>query len=777
MLPSYVLATARHWRNALSVSVAIGLGLGLNLAVFALLNELLLRPPPYPDANRLIVSDGLISDQEFQSWRHATQSLESLAGFVSGHVTLVVDGRASRVEASRISPSAFALLRTTPLAGRVLSTTDSADEAVLVSQRAARRLFGSVELALGRYVRLDGPSLQIVGVLPPSFRFPSSAVEFWRPLGPQTQVRRSAEGKVSVLATTFPIIARLKATATIEQAERELAGVRGERADGTIALRTLQASGAREVHSSIVLLQWAVLLILALGVCNAMLLMFAHYRHRGREFAIRAALGAGASRIVTDLTKESVCIGLPVAAVSGLTAMFSLALLRPAIGPDVSHVTLDWPLLIAGALVAALLLIAASITAASSALRQLDSCDLRVAGVAPRGRIRHLLLTLQIAMSGVLVIVSVSAVTSLGRALGAPPASAAHDVLAADVHLVDAAYNTIGARVAFAKRLIQSIGSLEHPAAVVGALPFSERDDNGRLRSPTAPRTTSARTAGDVATHYIITSPGYFQIMRWPVLRGREFAWEDSEHAEPVTVITRAMAKERFGHSDVVGERLRFGARNWRVVGVVDDIDPAPGLAGTPTAYISLQQLPASAQLGLRKMTVVVASPSSTADLGRQLGEAVISIDPEVALSGVSTLERRFANAASFLAFFRDLLGMMAGLALAIGAFGLYGVVAAIVGERRTEIAVRLSLGASRRQIFTSVFGLGLRPIVAGLLLAVPGGFVLHRALRAAVPGILPLDVWSIVAVTALIAGVAAVACLAPGLRAARTDPALLLKS
>lgn len=437
---------------------------------------------------------------------------------------------------------------------------------------------------------------------------------------------------------------------------------------------------------------------------------------------------------------------------------------------------IDPGLLAAGLVASCAFLMLASLLAASNSLRRTHVAEMRFRGPAGRSRMRHALLTVQIAASGVLVIASVSAISSLGAAAESLPRSVSRDVLTADVHLVGPTYTAIDARVAFAERLIERLAEGHVSAAVTGALPFSEAAERGRLRPPGNPTTFSAHD-GEDATHYLLASPGYFQAIGWPILRGRGLLWTDSQTTTPVVVITRSLALERLGHADVVGQFIRFSARVWQVVGVVDDMPAAPGVPSTPTAYVSFRQLPPWEELGLQTMTVVVGGRTATPQLASDLTQAVRAVDPGVALSRVSTLETRVADSAAFLAFFRDLLSGLALVAVTLGAFGLYGVVTAIVGERRSEIAVRLSLGAGRRRVFASVLRLGMRPAALGLGLAVPGALIVHGLFRTAVPGILPLDPWSLAAVAAVVVSVATGACLLPAFRAMRIDPATLLKS
>jgi len=222
---------------------------------------------------------------------------------------------------------------------------------------------------------------------------------------------------------------------------------------------------------------------------------------------------------------------------------------------------------------------------------------------------------------------------------------------------------------------------------------------------------------------------------------------------------------------------MRFSARAWQVVGVVDDLPAAPGVPAVATAYVSIRQLPPWESLGLQSLTVVAVGRAATPELASHLTEAVRAVDPGVALSRIATLEARVADSAAFLVFFRDLLSTLAILAVTLGAFGIYGVVAAIVGERRKEIAVRLSLGAGRRRVFASVLRLGLTPVALGLALAVPGATIVHGFFRRAVPGILPLDLWSVSVVIVVVVSAALGACLLPAVRATRLDPSTLLKS
>jgi predicted permease len=777
MWPSSVRTVARHWTHALAVAMAAGAGLGLNIAVFAVLAHLVLRPPAYPDLERLLISDGVIAEAELLSWRDATRTLEGLAGFVTDAATVSSRGSATRAEVSRVSSSLFALLGVQPVAGRVFAAHESDDTAV-VAHRTARRLFGDAGMAVGERIAIDGRPVVIVGVLPASFGFPSFTVEFWRPIGHQTVLRRDPGGSVAVSVTSFPVVARLARGATVAQAQAELdAALAPGRASDRPTLRDLQSELTRKARQPLLLLQCVVLLVFALGLCNATLVMYTHYRARATEFAIRAALGASVGRLVRMLIGESLIVALLTAAVASVLAFLGINFLRRAIGVEASRVHLDLAFLVAGLVASCVFLMLASLLAAWSSLRRTRHAEAGLRGSVRRSTMRHALLTFQVAACGVMVVASVSAVSSLGAAAEPLPPSASQEVIAADVHLVGPAYATVEARVAFAERLIARLAEAHVAAAVTDSLPFSEVGEHVRLKPPEHPRTTSAYDADDAVTHYVLASPGYFEAIGWPLLRGRGLHWTDAHASAPVVVITRSLAVERLGHGDAVGQHLRFSGRTWQVVGIVDDVPAAPGVRAIPTAYVSIRQLPPWEELGLRTLTVVARGGPAVREPATRLAEAARAIDPDVALSRVSDLEARVAGSAAFLTFFRDLLSTLACLAITLGAFGMYGVVAAIVTERRSEIAVRLSLGAGRRRVFASVLRLGLRPVALGVPLAVPGALMAHGFLRAAVPGILPVDPWSAAVVAAVISSAAAGACLLPAIRAARIDPATLLKS
>jgi len=794
---------ARQPGFAALVVLTLALGIGVNTALFSIVNGVLLRPLPYPDPDAIVRIHtqrggrgfGGISEPEFVDLVGGTTAFEAI-GLMQGVGLNLTEGEGDPeyIDGLLITAGVFDALGVRPALGRPLHEREGlvgGGRAALISDGLWKRRFGADASVLGRSLRILNETYEIVGVMPAGFAFPDAQTEAWIGYGLDTANLRGRG------AHFCAIVARLREGVTRNRAQADVdalsARVREANQDvyrpGSGFHFVVQSylddiTGA--VRPALVLLMAAVGLVLLIACANVASLLLARAADRGREFAVRAALGAGRARILRQLLTESLFFG----ALAGLLAIpvawwvfGALAALHPGSLPRMGDVRLDTPVLLFNAALVALATLTVGGWPAlwvSGALRPgrgpgaAGLLAARTADSGGRSRGRAVLVVAEVALAAVLLVGAGLVVRSLERLADAQPGFTAEHVLTARVTLAPERYPDEEARAGFYRRLMDGLATEPDvvSAAAVNYVPASGVDMDWYLGAegyvPASPNIDFVQ--------YRTVTPGYFETLGIPILRGRDFTDDDRAGSQPVAILSAALAKRFWGDQDPIGRRVRpSGADSsspWHVVvGIAGDIQYAGPRGGdAPIWYRSTYQDAWST------MSLVLQTGGDPARAVRAVKGAVAQIDPRQPVYQIRAMTDLARDILSPDRLNANLLALFAALALALAAIGIYGVLACEVGQRTHEIGVRVALGARGGQVLRDIVAKGLTLVVAGLGLGLAGALALSRLLRSLLFGIDAYDPATFTGVAVVLLGVGLLACVLPARRALRVDPLTALR-
>jgi putative ABC transport system permease protein len=790
----------------LIATLAIAIGAGAAAIVFAAVKTVLIEPFPYshPEALVQIRTDagrGGSPQQDWVSWddmRDVARENHSFAALGTYHYALFNLGGdpGSLPEALYglyISASVFPTLGVSPMLGRNILPEEAQpgrDREMILSYGLWVRRFRADPGAVGRVVEVNGHECRIIGVMPAGFDFPmrlattvstpSRHMDFWAPEA--VDAARTHRG-----GTGYGAVARLRPGTSLVQAQQDLSAIAARLASAyprTNENRTLRAGWLRDrtlgfAQTGLLLLMAAALVFLLIGCANVANLLLARALARQREMAIRAALGAGRMRIVRQLATES-CV---LASLGGLAAYALTALawrLLPAVAPmsipRLAAARADGTVFAFALVVSALTGIAAGLTPAWQAGASLREADVRGTAGRSHNRLRSLLLLSEIAVTVVLVVIGGALTGSFVRLLRTDPGFDADHVLASIIVASGDRYiNHPEAQALLFRRILDSVRALPGVefAGTVHPLPFSGDNNGGWV---TATDAGVARPETQSIAEVDTVSAGYLETMGVPLLQGRWFREEETDPARAVAIVNDLAAARLWPGGNAVGKRICIDCTpdrpaHWKqVIGVTGSIrhaalDQPPGMQ----VYVSGGAL-ATADF------LVVRSHRPFAGLGLEIRRAVAAIDPNqpVFLSaGMSTL---IGDSLSDRRFISTLLAITGCLALLLSAAGVYGVVSYVTSRRTQEIGVRMTLGATPRQVRALVFRQGMRLAGLGIAIGLLVAVVVARVLRHWLAGFEADDPAVMGMAVALVAATAAVACWIPAWRATRIEPIMALR-
>ncbi len=775
-------------------AVTLALGIGATTAMFSIVRAVLLRPLSFTRPDRLVALAeigptgmiGVVSTPDFADWAAQSRSFAALCGYSTWPgFSLALGDRPEHLPGARVSPRLLAVLGVRPLLGRSFLPEEELagrDKVVILGEALWRRRFGGAPEVIGSQVTIDGEPRTVVGVVPAWVHFPpdEKATQAFMPLVP-TPAQRASRGN-----HWMHVVGRLRDGVPLAQAQAELDGIARRLArqypdtnEGRgVLLTPLQAQLVGRVREPLWVLFGAVVLLLAIACVNVANLLLARAISRWRETAVRVALGAGAWRLARRFLAEGLLLSLLGAALALPVAWAGLRLvvaLAPRELPRLEEVALDGRVLLfslAAACGTGLLFSLAPIWQAG----RLEGGDLLKSGTRAsagvRGRrLRGLLVTAEMALSLLLLMGAGLLLRTLWNLSRVDPGLHAGGVLAADLVLPAARYDTPSRVTVFYSRLLERLAATPGVAAsgMISLLPARDWGWNSDLSIVGAPP-VPATAESWIETRPV--SPGYFAALGVPLVRGRLLADGDVAGAPAVVVINQAAARRFWPSGDPLGSRVMIGGDGpIRVVGVVRDVHNA----GVARAPLSEAYFP-YAQDGNRSMTLVLRTAGEPLALVPALRRAVAALDRELPLDKVTTMEQVLAAAAGPKRFQAALFGMFAFLAACLAAIGLYGLLGYLVVQRTHEIGVRLALGATAGEVRRLVLGEALRLVLPGLALGLVAAAALRRLLGSLLFGVGPLDAPTLAAVSLGLAAIALLACLAPVRRAARVAPMIALR-
>jgi len=802
-------------RNAGFATIAIitiALGIGVTTAMFSVVNAVLLRPLPFVQPERLVAigeydtrygvqKDDLksVSYPDVDDIRKRNRSITNISVYDWDQATLTGFGEAQHVNVSHVSATMFPILGAHAYLGRIF--TPDEDQAghfsAIVSHKFWRANLNGNKGVIGKPVNLNGHAYTIVGVMPPGFQFPisSDARDLWITLAQLQQA--DSPGDTPVTAQRgfhkFNAIARLKDGVSLEQANADLNSIAQALAreypnqnlhSGIVALPELEFL-IGNVRTPLIVLLAAVGLVLLIACANIANLLLLRASERSREIGVRAALGATRLRLVRQLVTESVVLSITGAAVGILLASWMLSgvlRLYPENLPRADQVGIDLRVLLfsAGlAIVSGILFgLVPSLHSASSVLAANIRSGNRTA-TASRGhnRLRAGLVIAETALGVTLLIGAGLLLRSLYRLAHVDLGLVPNHVLTANFDLSDVRYNP-DQQDRFINDLIARLNHLPGIVSAAGALPLPLSSNNYSISFNFVDHPVPE--ANEPVAAFRAVTPGLFETLRMPLVRGRFFDDRDQRNSAPVMIVTAAFAHKFFSNQDPVGKFLKIGAgegparekyKTREIVGVVGDLRTANlEKDPTPTYYVPLSQL----MFG--PPTLVVRTAGEPMALAAEIGKVLRSMDPEASLYNARTLTDYLALDLGRARFQTVLLGLFAGIALLLTAVGLYGVMAQSVAQRTQEIGIRMAMGATREDVRAMVLRHGTFLSLAGTAIGLVSALALARVIESLLYQIPPRDPMTYVGVCGILALVALVASYVPALRATRLDPMVALR-
>ena len=805
----YSLRSLAKSRGFTAVAVlTLALTLAANATIFALIDAVLLQPLPFEQSQRLVAlwnaqpKEGELKDRvramDYLLWRERADAFDRLALFSYDSKTLTGAGDPAQLFGSRVTEDFFPLLGVSPLHGRVLGPDDyapGAAPAVVLSHALWSRHLGGDPQVVGSTVTLDGEAVTVVGVLRRQvmplvawhlgrLELGSSQPHYW--LTNDAEALHPSSGVHGVLGRLAPGVGADLAAARMDELARGLEAEMPASHEGKrVTLVPLIEEAVGDVASSLWMLLGAVTLTLLIACANVANLFLVRADQRRRELAVKAALGASRLRVWRQVVAEGTLLALAGAGLGMLLASWTLRLLpriSPKRIPRLDEMALDPR--IAGATLGLCLLaglLCTLVPAFQAGRLDLDAV-LRAGGRRGSGtgspRLRQLLVVTEMALAVALVIGSGLLLRSFSRLSAVDPGFERGHVLTFKMLPHPTRYDEMHRLNGFYDRVFEQLGAIPGVASVAAAYDHP-LDSNWTQSFKLAAGPKAGEWQGGA---FRTVTPEYFDTMGVEIVAGRGFTAGDDARAAGAVVVNRTFARQHFPDREALGQEMSLTTTHWRwgddaipstfrVVGVVEDVR-FKGLASPPDAafYLPYRQTPHN------EMTVLVRTERRIDDLASQVRARLKTIDQRLPIAQVETLSALLSSQVAKPRFSAMALSVFATGALLLAVLGLWGVLSYSVRKRTHEIGIRLALGAAGRHVFRWAIWHGMRPVVAGLAVGVLGAAALARFLQGILFEVSATDPVTFLAVPALLLAVAFVACVAPAMHAARTDPMTVLR-
>jgi predicted permease len=788
---------ARSPGFAAVVILTLALGIGANTALFSVVDTVLLRPLPYKDASRLVWATerfafnpgaSAVVSPDFIGWKDRNQVFEQVGAFGGGvGANLTAVDEPVRVSVTNITAGFFPMLGVKPIVGRTFLPAEGKqgqDHVALLSETLWRSRFSAGPHILGTTIRLDGAAYVVVGIMPVTLRYPGADV--WTPLALDAETFSPHSPRWSILT----VIARLKPGVKVGRAQSDLQLITQQmdreyppeaapfRAHKQVEVIPLHELLVQNVRSLLLILLGAVGFVLLIACANVANLLLSRGLVRGKEMAVRAALGARRLRLIRQLLTESLLLAATGGVLGFLAGLWGMKILQQLIPSNLpSDIHLDLRILAFSAAIAVGAVLVFGFIPALIASRTDLGEALREggwqAGASPAAhRLRGLMSAGEIALSLILLVGagllarSFLRVTEVG--LGFDPRGlliASVDrplTIGFESHLHAAFFHDALERIQKLPGVKDAALTTHYPLGPFRNATLMLNVKGGENVRPPQPISVTA------------VSPDYFGVMRIPLLKGRVFGETDAVGAKGVVIMNESLAKTVFGGRDPLGQHISFGPppASWlEVVGVVSDVRNN-GLEQEPGSeiFVPYPQQPSFS------MTFVLRTESKPEMLVGAVREAVESVDKNQPLSAAESMDKVIANSVAPRRFQMMLLGLFALLALVLAAVGVYGVINYSCSQRTHEFGIRMALGAERRDILKLVIRQGFRLALIGVGIGVVGGLALTRFIASLLYAVRPTDPVTFTAVSLLLAGVAVLASYFPGRRVTRLDAGAVLR-
>ena len=780
--------------------ITLALGIGANTTIFSVVEAVLMRPFPYKDAGRLVwvsetnpgkvISESYVSPATFLDWQAAQQSFDAIAAFSESSFVFTGLGDPERLESASVSAAFFPMLGVQPIMGRNFTEEEDrvgARPVAILSHALWRRRFNADPNILGSGITLEDRSYEVVGVMPPTFKMPANAegseCVLWTPLMPGIDNPQSLRG-----AHYLPVIGRLKASSTAEQAEADLNAIDEHitESDSSYAgyrthILSLHRYITGDISQALLILFAAVSFVLLIACSNVANLMLTRAASRRREVAVRLALGASPGRLIRQLLTENMILAVLGGALGLLLAGWAVDLLplfAPARLPRANEIVLDGGVItftvfatfVTGVLFGLVPALQATKVEFGGSLK--DGNPNLTAGLH-RNRLLNSLVITEVALTSVLLVGAGLMINSFARLVSVDPGFSPKRVTTFKFGLPPLKYPEPNRQAAFYQDLVARVQSLPGTLAAGASLtlPVNRQSMISPLLIEGKPDT---RPSGSNPVQYTTVLGDYLSAMGMPVLEGRSFEKQDDAQAARVILINAALARQFFPGESPIGKKIGTYFSNGRdreVIGVVGDarhsgLDKEP----PPQVYVPFGQNPS------RNLNLVVRSGARPEVVAAAVRDVVRSIDKDQPIDRVTTMPELLSQSVAQPRFYTGLLTSFAVIAFALAALGIYGVISYGVTQRTRELGIRIALGADPRDVMKLVLGRGMLLTLIGVSIGLAGSLALTRLMSDLLFGIKATDPATFALAALLIAGVALAACYIPARRATRVDPTVALR-
>jgi putative ABC transport system permease protein len=770
----------------------LALGIGAPTAVFSIVHAVLLRPLPYPDADRVVrfriesqtprgqAGFDALPVSEALQWASQSSTLSDLGLFNETAMTMATADGPVRLTGVAATPSVFAVLKVPPVVGRTFDATTSDARQIVLSHATWQRYFDGQPSVAGSLITMDGRPHRITGVMPRDFQFPTPDTAFWVPLLLETGGSRGM---------LLPAIARLRdgisPAAVVEEGRRVLSGSGDERVEQTLLARTVQDQMVGSVRRVLWVLMAAVSLVSVIATVNIALLLLTRGASRVREFSVRLALGASRGRLVRQLCIEGITLAVAGGAAGLMFAKGALAMLVSLAPPDLprlSDATLDGQVLIfaAGLILLACLVfgvLSAGRLGAVDAVRALAgaSTEARLMRAAVPRRRLNALAAAELALAMVLLVGAGLLLRTFVRLVLVDQGFQPRGGVVAQVTLPAARYPTPERRLTFHQQLLDRLSQLG-PGVTAGLITsMPNRQPTGRFAYDADGIPVFLDHFDMQIAEVRMATEGFIEAMGIPVLSGRTIRADDTAGSESVIVLSQGLARRHFPDRDPLGQLLYSESGNRRVVGVVGDVRPAaPDGIADPGAYLPLRQ---SYDVLQWFATINIAMRGADPSLmTSSLRTIVTSLDSELPVFNVRTLDREVAALVAGPRFTATVLGLFAAVAVLMAGIGVYGVMSYGTAQRTSEIGVRMALGATGLDVMRLVLRDGLVVVGGGLFAGALASVWLARTLTGLLHEVTPMDPAAVLWVAAVLAVIGLIAVVIPARRATRVSALTALR-
>lgn len=781
--------------------ITLALGIGANTAIFSVVNAVVLQPLPFPHANQIVginlktpQGPDVVGYLNAMDWVREAHSFAALGAYAEDGFTLTGHGDPEIISAGIVSSGFFPVFSVKPIRGRTLEPQDDvkgAPRVAVIGEGLWRNRLGADPNIVGKTIKLNDELFTVVGILPNAFNFPDQLprTELWIP------IRQSDDFSkwVDIRQGSFlNVVGRINSGVTIAEGQAELNVIHQALAKQyslpkgrTVNVASLQRAMLGDARVALLILLGAVGLVVLIACANIANLLLARATGRTREIAVRIALGAGRGRIFRQLLTESVLLGIIAGLAGLLLSYWGLAGIKALASDNLPHlntISVDgWVL----AFTFGLAILSGVIFGLAPAW-QSSEVDVNEAlkeggrgstGGAKSRKIRSILVGAEVALATVLLIGAGLLLKSFYRLAQANPGFDASHLLKADILLPQAQYTKPEEWSAFFRQAVDRMKSLPGVESAGAALPLPFSGSYVGWGFIRADKPEPAHfSAADASAHWVTS--GYFQLMRTPLLRGREFEESDTvSNAPNVVIINKALAQQYFPNDDPVGKSIKiFGPPDGstptdRIIGVVGNVkDKALSEAAAPMLYFPYTQMP------WWTMTLVVRTKGEPAALAGALREQIHEMDSALPVENLQSMASAISATESDARFRSLLLGLFGILALVLASVGIYSVLAYVVAQRTHEIGIRVALGAQQGDVLRLVIVQGMRAVLIGAAIGIVAALAMSQLLAEFLYGVGDRDPVTFAGVAILLSLVALAACYVPARRAMKVDPMVALR-